>query len=96
MSGPGSRKVSALPSVRARVLAFAAILLAGGAGAAVGASFVEIQCTGSCTTQAGIGGVVGGAAGAGGTGVVAALTLRAMGEWKRLSEDELAGGPDAD
>ena len=85
------KPLSALPSVRARVLAFAAILLAGGAGAAIGASFVSLQCRHGCTTEVGLGGVVGGGIGAGGTGVVATLTLRAMGEWKRLSEEELAG-----
>jgi hypothetical protein len=88
-----SKPLSALPSVRARVLAFVAILLAGGAGAAIGASFVSLQCTHGCTTEVGLGGVVGGAAGAGGTGVVATLTLRAMGEWKRISEEELEGPP---
>ena len=83
------RPVSALPSVRARALAFAAIILAGAAGAAIGGSFVDLQCHGSCDTPIGIGAVAGGAAGAGGTGVVAVLTLRAMGEWKRIKEEEL-------
>jgi hypothetical protein len=77
--------------VRARALAFSAILLGGAAGAAIGGSFVELQCHGSCDTPIGIGAVAGGAAGAGGTGVVAVLTLRAMGEWRRISEEELAG-----
>jgi hypothetical protein len=86
-----SKPLSALPSVRARVLAFSAILLAGGAGAAIGASFVSLQCHHACSTEVGLGGVAGGAIGAGGTGVVATLTLRAMGEWKRISEEELAG-----
>jgi len=39
----------------------------------------------------GVGAVVGGAAAAGGTGVVVTLTLLAMGEWKTISEDELYG-----
>ena len=86
----GSRAASALPSVQARVLAFVAILLAGLAGAAIGASFVSVQCKGACTTPTGIGGVVGGAIAAGGVAVVATLTLRAMGEWKRISEERLA------
>jgi len=77
--------------VRARALAFSAILLGGAAGAAIGGSFVKLQCHGHCDTPIGIGAVAGGAAGAGGTGVVAVLTLRAMGEWRRISEDELAG-----
>jgi hypothetical protein len=86
-----SKPLSALPSVRARVLAFTAILLAGGAGAAIGASFVSLQCRHGCSTEVGLGGVAGGAIGAGGTGVVATLTLRAMGEWKRISDEEMAG-----
>ena len=73
------------------MLAFAAIILAGLAGAAIGASFVSVQCKGNCTTPTGIGGIVGGAAAAAGVAVVATLTLRAMGEWKRISEDRLAG-----
>ena len=77
--------------MRARALAFSAILLGGAAGAAIGGSFVKLQCHGHCDTPIGIGAVAGGAAGAGGTGVVAVLTLRAMGEWRRISEDELAG-----
>lgn len=88
-----SKPLSALPSVRARLLAFTAILFAGAAGAAIGASFVSLQCTHHCTTEVGIGGVAGGAAAAGGTGVVATLTLRAMGEWKRISDEQLEGSP---
>ncbi len=88
------RPASALPSPRARALAFCAILLGGAAGAAIGGSFVSLQCHGRCDTPVGIGAVAGGAAGAGGTGVVAVLTLRAMGEWRRISDEELAGGDD--
>jgi len=91
---PASRPASALPSVAARVLAFVAILFTGVAGAAIGGSVVDISCHGGCSAEIGIGAVVGGAGAAGGTGVVATLTLRAMGEWKRISEDALAGSPD--
>ena len=90
------RPASALPSRRARVLAFCAILLGGAAGAAIGGSFVSIQCHGRCDAPIGIGAVVGGGAGAGGTGVVAVLTLRAMGEWRRITDEELAGDDDHD
>jgi hypothetical protein len=87
----GARPASALPSAGARALAFAAIVVAGAAGAAIGGSVVNIECHGSCSVPIGIGSVVGGAGAAGGTGVVAVLTLRAMGEWKRISEQELYG-----
>ena len=90
------RPASALPSQRARALAFCAILLGGAAGAAIGGSFASVECHGTCDTPIGIAAVVGGAGGAGGTGVVAVLTLRAMGEWKRITEEELAGDDDQD
>jgi hypothetical protein len=83
------RPLSRLPSPFARAVAFAAIILAGCCGALIGWSFVDLQCEGDCTTPGGIGAVVGGAFAAVGVAVVAVLTLRAMGEWKRLQEDEL-------
>src|SRR5947209_4934140 len=95
---PKDRPVSALPSVRARVLAFAAIIVAGVCGALVGFSFVGLQCHGSCGTPKGIGALLGGTFFAAGVAVVAVLTLRAMGEWKTikyeraLAEVEAAAG----
>ncbi|HEX7166376.1 MAG TPA: hypothetical protein VF230_05275 [Acidimicrobiales bacterium] len=85
------RPVSALPSPLARALAFTAIVLAGLCGALIGWSFVDLQCAGDCTTPTGIGAVVGGVVSAAGVAVVAVLTLRAMGEWKRIREAELFG-----
>ena len=96
MSTPGPRAASALPSVRARVLAFAAILLAGLAGGLIGVSFVSVQCKGDCTTPSGVGGIVGAVLAAAGVGIVATLTLRAMGEWSKISEARLAGGEAGD
>lgn len=87
----GPRRVSALPSVRARVLAFAAIVVAGLCGGLIGSSFVNLQCHGDCTTPAGLGGIAGAAIAAGGVAVVAVLTLRAMGEWRRISDEQLLG-----
>jgi hypothetical protein len=87
------RPLSALPSPLARGVAFAAILLAGLCGALIGWSFVDIQCVGDCTTPGGIGALVGGVLAAVGVSVVAVLTLRAMGEWKRIKEDELFNEP---
>lgn len=86
------RPLSALPSRRARVLAFAAILVAGLCGALIGSSFVKLQCDGSCDTSSGLGAIVGGLTAAGGVAVVAVLVLRAMGEWNRIREtDDNAG-----
>jgi hypothetical protein len=90
------RALSDLPSVQARALAFAAILVAGTCGALIGYGFVGLQCTGSCSTPEGAGAVVGGALAAAGVAVVAVLTLRAMGEWRTIKEERAlaeAAGP---
>jgi hypothetical protein len=85
-SGSG-RPLSALPSVRARALAFAAIIVAGLCGALIGYGFVGLQCHGQCSTPKGLGAVTGGALAAAGVAVVAVLTLRAMGEWRTITEE---------
>ncbi len=74
--------VSALPSVGARIAAFAAIVVAGLAGALIGDAFVGLECTGGCSTGQGIGAIVGAVVSAAGVAVVAVLVLRAMGEWR--------------
>jgi hypothetical protein len=86
---PADRPLSALPSVRARALAFVAILVAGAMGAVIGYGFVDVQCSGECGTPNGIGAVVGGLFFAGGVAVVAVLTLRAMANWKRIRAEEV-------
>jgi len=88
---------NALPSVGARVLAFVAILVGGLCGGLIGWSVTDLQCgpdrgtaaadaphdDSGCQTWSGVGGLVGAMAGAGGTGVVSVLVLRAMAEWRR-------------
>ncbi|MCU0312276.1 MAG: hypothetical protein MUE36_15190 [Acidimicrobiales bacterium] len=82
---------TALPSVGARVLAFVAIVLAGAAGAFIGYGVAQLQCTGDdCAAITGLGGLFGAVVAAGGTAVVAVLTLRAMGEWHTI---QARGGP---
>lgn len=81
---PGDRPLSAIPSTRARALAFAAILVAGVCGALIGGSFVGLQCE-DCSTATGLAAVVGALVAAGGVAVVAVLVLRAMGEWRGLA-----------
>lgn len=78
---PGDR-VSALPSVKARVVAFVTIVFSGLLGAVIGAGFAGIGCSGDCVNIRGVGALLGAAAGAGGIAVVAVLALRAMAEWK--------------
>ena len=101
-TSPGDRPTAAgpaptaLPSVGARALAFAAILLAGAAGGFIGYGVAELQCTGDdCGLVAGLGGLLGAVVAAGGTAVVAVLTLRAMGEWHTI-QAEGGPGPDRD
>lgn len=92
---PGDeRRLSALPSRRARALAFLAILVAGGCGALIGASFVSLQCE-DCEAATGAGAVLGGLIAAGGVAVVSVLVLRAMGEWHRVDapQDPPRGRP---
>lgn len=72
---------TALPSVRARVTAFAAILLTGALGGAVGYWFVILQCTGSCSVPAGIGMMIGTLCGSLGAAVVTTFALRMLPEW---------------
>lgn len=83
-----SRPLSALPSIRARVIAFVGICVAGLAGASIGYSMVGVQCSGSCAVPNGIGMLIGSLTGAAGMSVVAVLVLRALGEWRELSDRE--------
>ena len=87
------RRYSALPSVQARVLAFAAIVVGGISGALIGFSYADITCHGACATPKGIGAVIGGGVAAAGVSVVAVLVLRAMGEWRRIQAEGVEGQP---
>ncbi len=79
--------------MRSRVLGFAAILVGGACGGLIGYAFVAVQCTEACTNAAGLGLVIGAIVTATGVAVVTILTLRAMGEWRRIEEDDLLGRP---
>ncbi|HEY6532593.1 MAG TPA: hypothetical protein VIY72_09825 [Acidimicrobiales bacterium] len=76
---------TALPSVGARVLAFAAIVLAGAAGAFIGYAFADLQT--DSTVAVGLSALIGAVVAAGGTAVVVVLTLRAMTEWRTIQTD---------
>ena len=93
---PPAPDSSATPSVRARVLAFAAIVAGGAAGGFIGWAFVDLQCEQDCTVLAGIVGLATAVGAAVGVGVVAVLALRAIGEWKATGAarrgDAEAGG----
>ena len=83
--------LSALPSPAARAGAFAAICLAGLAGALIGYSLVELQCDGDCALPLGLGIFFGAVAAAGGMSVVAVLVLRAVGEWRDIRDRQASG-----
>jgi hypothetical protein len=84
---------TALPPVAARALAFLAILVGGLCGGLIGYSIADLECAPAragevpverdCATWNGIGAVGGAVVGAGGTGVVSVLVLRAMSEWRK-------------
>ena len=88
---PEERPLSAIPPVAARVAAFVAILLAGFAGALIGFALVDLQCDGDCSVQKGIGLFAGAVLCAAGMAVVSVLALRAMGEWREITDRERAG-----
>jgi hypothetical protein len=87
------RPLSALPSPFARALAFIGILAGGLAGALIGYSLIAIQCEGTCALQKGLGIFFGALIAAAGMSVVAVLALRAMGEWREITDREAAGHP---
>ncbi len=83
---PDNPPDTALPSVTARVVAFAAILAGGAAGGLIGYSFLELQCDGDCTVAAGLALVGGALVTSVGVAVVAVLSLRALVEWDRKNQ----------
>jgi hypothetical protein len=84
----GDFEPSALPSARARLLAFVAILVAGACGALIGYGIAGARCDGDCAARSGIGALVGAVAAAGGVSIVAVLALRAMGEWRAMHDPD--------
>ncbi len=92
MATPSPDKpLSAIPSVRVRIAAFAAICLSGFAGALIGYSLIDIQCEGDCGLAKGVGLLVGAVIAAVGMAVVAVLVMRALGEWNEANDREGAG-----
>ena len=85
------RPLSAIPPVAARVTAFVVILLGGLAGGLIGFALVDLQCDGDWAVPRGIGLLVGAVLCAGGMAIVSILALRAMGEWREISDREQAG-----
>jgi hypothetical protein len=82
-----------LPSPLARGIGFVAILLAGAAGGFIGYAITDLQCSGDCTVNTGIGGLVGAIIAAVGVGIVVQLALKAMHEWRTV---QATGGAEAE
>ncbi len=78
--------IPATPPMGARVLAFGSILVGGLLGGMIGYGTGDLMATSSI--WAGVGALVGAAAGAIGVGVVANLTMRAMNEWRAVDHPE--------
>ena len=83
-----NRALSALPSPKARIIAFIAIVVAGVAGALIGSALIDLQCSGNCDVPVGLGLLLGAIIGAGGMSIVTVLVLRAAGEWRELADRE--------
>lgn len=67
-------------------MAFISILVGGIAGGLIGYGLVDVQCDGDCGLPLGLGIFLGSIISAGGTAIVAVLVLRALGEWRELSD----------
>lgn len=88
---PEQRPLSAIPPVAARITAFIVILLGGLAGGLIGFALVDLQCDGDCAVPRGLGLLAGAVLCAAGMAIVSVLALRAMGEWREISDREQAG-----
>jgi hypothetical protein len=75
-TGPG-------PPRAAFLIAYAAVVLAGLFGGAIGYGLMNVSRTGGSAAGKAIGALIGAVVAAVGTGVVAVLSLRAMAEWRR-------------
>ncbi len=81
-------QLSALPSVTARALAFAAILLGGLMGGLLTYGVRKVMTGKTTGISLGLWTVAGAVGTAFGVGVLATLVLRAMGEWRALNQPE--------
>jgi len=90
---PAASSLSALPSPAARALAFVAILLGGAAGGVIGYALVDLQCSGECAVQRGLGALLGAVGAAIGMAIVAVLALRAVGEWRQVGDRDQSESP---
>jgi hypothetical protein len=71
------------PSLLARTLTVASVLVAGACGGLIGWAVADLQCSGDCTVQTGLGGLVGALLAAVGTALICVLAIQAMAEWQQ-------------
>jgi len=75
------------PSLRARILSFAAVIVAGVCGGLTGFAVMDVSCRGDCEITAGLVGLFAAVGSAIGTGIVVVLALRASAEWRARQPD---------
>jgi hypothetical protein len=80
------------PSRLARSLTVVAVLAAGACGGLIGWAVVDLQCTGDCTVQTGLGGLIGAVLAALGTALICVLAIQAMAEWHQQEGRRRASG----
>lgn len=80
------RPTPATPPAGARWLAFVSITISGLLGGLIGYGTADLMVESSVAAAAG--GLIGALVGAVGVGIVAGLTLRAMGEWRAVQHPE--------
>ena len=73
---------NARPSSLARFLTVASVLVAGVCGGLIGWAVADLQCSGECAVQTGLGGMVGALLAAAGTALICVLAIQAMAEWR--------------
>ncbi len=70
------------PSALARFLTVTSVLVAGACGGLIGWAVADLQCSGDCAVQTGLGGLVGAVLAAAGTALICVLAIQAMAEWR--------------
>jgi hypothetical protein len=85
-------ELSALPSPKARILAFAGICMTGMLGAVAGYGLADLQCDGTCFFAHVLSSMGGALFAAAGASVLAVITLRALPQWRAVGPEAGTGG----
>ena len=87
----GASDLSALPSPRARALAFAGICAGGMLGAVAGYGLADLQCDGNCFLPLVLGAMIAALIAAAGVSVLAVIALRALPQWRAVDLGDETG-----